>query len=255
VVKTSFKLTPIFAMAEMELRRLRHDPLEIVTRAIQPILWVAVFGTVMARVRAFPSVGDYVTFIAPGVVLQSSTFIALAYGIMLVFERESGILKKLLSTPIPRSYIVLGRSLAGAIRASTQYVIVLASAAAVGARITNNPINLVLGYLILTYSCMGFTSLSILIASALKTRERFMGIIGAITMPLFFASNALYPLEVMPPAIQALSLINPLTYTVSALRTLLVVNTFNILNDFLAITAFVVVSIAAAMKTLNRIIE
>ncbi|PUA33725.1 MAG: multidrug ABC transporter permease [Zestosphaera tikiterensis] len=242
-------------MAEMELRRLRHDPLEIVTRAIQPILWVAVFGTVMARVRAFPSVGDYVTFIAPGVVLQSSTFIALAYGIMLVFERESGILKKLLSTPIPRSYIVLGRSLAGAIRASTQYVIVLASAAAVGARITNNPINLVLGYLILTYSCMGFTSLSILIASALKTRERFMGIIGAITMPLFFASNALYPLEVMPPAIQALSLINPLTYTVSALRTLLVVNTFNILNDFLAITAFVVVSIAAAMKTLNRIIE
>lgn len=255
MVKTSFKLTPIFAMAEMELRRLRHDPLEIVTRAIQPILWVAVFGTVMARVRAFPSVGDYVTFIAPGVVLQSSTFIALAYGIMLVFERESGILKKLLSTPIPRSYIVLGRSLAGAIRASTQYVIVLASAAAVGARITNNPINLVLGYLILTYSCMGFTSLSILIASALKTRERFMGIIGAITMPLFFASNALYPLEVMPPAIQALSLINPLTYTVSALRTLLVVNTFNILNDFLAITAFVVVSIAAAMKTLNRIIE
>jgi len=255
VVKTSFKLTPIFAMAEMELRRLRHDPLEIVTRAIQPILWVAVFGTVMARVRAFPSVGDYVTFIAPGVVLQSSTFIALAYGIMLVFERESGILKKLLSTPIPRSYIVLGRSLAGAIRASTQYVIVLASAAAVGARITNNPVNLVLGYLILTYSCMGFTSLSILIASALKTRERFMGIIGAITMPLFFASNALYPLEVMPPAIQALSLINPLTYTVSALRTLLVVNTFNILNDFLAITAFVIVSIAAAMKTLNRIIE
>ncbi len=242
-------------MAEMELRRLRHDPIEIIARAIQPILWVAVFGTVMARVRAFPSVGDYVTFIAPGVILQSSTFISLAYGIMLVFERESGILKKLLSTPIPRSYIVLGRSLAGAIRASTQYVIVLASAAAVGAKITSNPVNLALGYMILTYSCVGFTSLSILIASALKTRERFMGIIGAITMPLFFASNALYPLEVMPPIIQALSLGNPLTYTVSALRTLLLMNSYDILKDFLAITAFVVASVTTAMKTLNRIIE
>lgn len=83
----SMRLEPLFSMAEMELRRLRHDPFEIITRAVQPILWVAVFGSVMARIRAFPSVGDYVTFITPGVILQSSTFISLAYGIALIFER------------------------------------------------------------------------------------------------------------------------------------------------------------------------
>jgi len=153
-------VTSILAMAEMELRRLRHDPLEIVTRAVQPILWIAVFGAVMARARAFSRVEDYVSFITPGVILQSSTFIALAYGISLVFERDLGVLKKLLASSIPRSSIVIGRAIAGGIRASTQYIIVLVSAVAVGARVTYNPLNLLLGYVLLVYGCIGFTALS-----------------------------------------------------------------------------------------------
>lgn len=249
------KITALLAMAEMELRRLRHDPFEIITRAIQPILWVSVFGAVMARVRAFPSVGDYVTFITPGVILQSSTFIALAYGIALVFERESGVLKKLLASPLPRSYVVVGRALAGGIRASTQYVIVLASAVLVGAKIVGNPLNLIAGYLILVLACMGFTGISILIASLLKTRERFMGIIGAITMPLFFASNALYPIEIMPDPIKYVSLVNPLTYTVSALRKLLVSNSYDLIQEFVVLAAFTTASLGLSIKYLRRIIE
>ncbi|MBE9391447.1 ABC transporter permease [Fervidicoccus fontis] len=248
-------LISIFAMAEMELRRIRHDPVEIFTRAIQPILWVAVFGSVMAKVRAFPSTGDYVTFISPGVILQSSTFISLSYGIMLVFERESGVLKRLLSSPMPRSYIVIGRSLAGALRSSTQYIIVLVAAALVGAKLTTDPLDLILGYFILTFASMGFTAISIVIASTLKTRERFMGIVGAITMPLFFASNALYPIQVMPRPIQVISFVNPLTYTVSALRTLLVQSSLYIGSDMLIITIFVLVSMFIAIKLLPRIIE
>jgi ABC-2 type transport system permease protein len=248
-------LISIFAMAEMELRRIRHDPVEIFTRAIQPILWVAVFGSVMAKVRAFPSTGDYVTFISPGVILQSSTFISLSYGIMLVFERESGVLKRLLSSPMPRSYIVIGRSLAGALRSSTQYIIVLVAAALVGAKLTTDLLDLILGYFILTFASMGFTAISIVIASTLKTRERFMGIVGAITMPLFFASNALYPIQVMPRPIQVISFVNPLTYTVSALRTLLVQSSLYIGSDMLIIIIFVLVSMFIAIKLLPRIIE
>ncbi len=98
------KLNSLAAMAEMELRRPKHDPSDIITRAVQPILWIVVFGFVMAKVKAFSSMGDYVTFITPGVILQSSTFIALAYGIALIFERESGIPKKLLASPLPKSH-------------------------------------------------------------------------------------------------------------------------------------------------------
>lgn len=254
-MSTPAKITALLAMAEMELRRLRHDPFEIITRAVQPVLWVSVFGAVMARVRAFPSVGDYVTFITPGVILQSSTFIALAYGIALVFERESGVLKKLLSSPLPRGYVVVGRALAGGIRASTQYVIVLACAVLVGAKVVGNPLNLIAGYLILVLACMGFTGISILIASLLKTRERFMGIIGAITMPLFFASNALYPIEIMPDPIKYMSLVNPLTYTVSALRKLLVSNSYDLMQELIVLTVFTAVSLSLSVKYLRRIIE
>ncbi len=245
----------ILAMIEMELRRLRHDPLEIIARAIQPILWITVFGVVMARVRVFLSIGDYITFITPGVILQSSTFIALAYGISLVFERDLGILKKLITSPIPRSSIVIGRILAGGIRASTQYIIVLISAIAVGAKIVSNPINLLLGYALLVYGCMGFTSLSMILAITMKTRERFMGIIGAITMPLFFASNALYPIDIMPGAIKYFAIVNPLTYIVDILRKLLIYNSCEVFNDIIVVTIFVACTTVVAIKILNKIVE
>ena len=244
----------ILAMVEMEIRRLMHDPSEIVARAVQPILWIVVFGVVMAR-RVLLGVEDYRSFIAPGVVFQSATFISLAYGIMMVFERESGILKRLLSTPIPRSSIVIGRALAGSIRASTQYVLVILSAFLVGAHFKTNAPLLMGGYLTVIYVCMGFTALSILIASLMKTRERFMGIIGAITMPLFFASNALYPISIMPTAIKIVALVNPLSYAVDMLRGMLLGLQANYMLDLISITAFNMLVIASSIKLLDRIIE
>jgi len=247
-------LTGVSALVEMELRRLKHDPIEIATRAVQPILWVTVFGVVMAhRIQIYA--GDYVSYISPGVVFQSATFMALAYGIMMVFERESGVLKRLLSAPISRVSIVVGRSLAGAVRASTQYVIVLVSAALVGARFTSNPLLLVLGYLIVVYASAGFTAISILAASLMKTRERFMGIVGAISMPLFFASNALYPIEIMPEAIKIFAEVNPLTYAVDAVRNLVLYSNLDISIDLLALTLFNILALLVAVVELNKIIE
>jgi len=250
-------ISQIFAMVELEFRRVIHDPSEMVTRAIQPILWLVVFGGVMARAGVFANVikSDYITYVTPGVILQSSTFIALAYGIMLVFERESGILKRLLASPIPRLNIILGRSLAGAIRGSIQYLIIIPLAFLIGANLVPSLINLTLGYIFITYGLIGFTSISIAIASLLKTRERFMGIIGAITMPLFFASNALYPLEVMPAWVKVIAEYNPLTYIISGLRNLLIYNSLNIIFDFFALTIFNLVAIFLALISIHRIIE
>jgi len=244
----------ILAMVEMELRRVWHDPVEIITRAVQPVLWVTVFSVVMAH-RVNLGVQDYTSFIAPGVVFQSATFIALAYGIMMVFERESGVLKRLLSSPIPRANIVIGRTLAGSVRASTQYIIVLASAALVSAKLTDNPLLLIAGYVIVVYASIGFTAISILLASVMKTRERFMGIMGAISMPLFFTSSALYPISIMPKLLQVVALFNPLTYAVNALRDLVLYDKLNILMDLLALTIFNVFFLAVAIKELNKIIE
>jgi ABC-2 type transport system permease protein len=247
----------IFAMVELEFRRVSHDPTEMVTRAIQPILWLVVFGGVMARAGVFWNIikSDYITYVTPGVILQSATFIALAYGIMLVFERESGLLKRLLASPISRLNIIVGRSLAGAIRGSIQYLIIIPLAFLIGAHLTPSLINLTLGYIFITYGLIGFTSISIAIASILKTRERFMGIIGAITMPLFFASNALYPIEVMPGWVKVIADYNPLTYIISGLRNLLVYDSLNIIFDFFALTIFNFIAVFLAAISLHRIIE
>jgi len=250
-------ISQIFAMVELEFRRVIHDPTEMITRAIQPILWLVVFGGVMARAGVFSNIikNDYITYVTPGVILQSATFIALAYGIMLVFERESGLLKRLLASPISRFNIIVGRSIAGAIRGSIQYLIIIPLAFLVGAHLVPSLINLTLGYIFITYGLIGFTSISIAIASLLKTRERFMGIIGAITMPLFFASNALYPLEVMPAWVRVIADYNPLTYIISGLRNLLVYDSLNVIFDFFALTIFNFLAIFLAAISLHWIIE
>ena len=113
------------ALAEMELRKLRHDPMELLTRAIQPALWLAVFGEVFTRFRAIPT-GDlrYLDFMAPGVLAQSVLFIAIFYGISAIWERDLGLVHKLLASPASRSALVLGKSLSAGVRGLSQAAIV-----------------------------------------------------------------------------------------------------------------------------------
>lgn len=250
-------LRALLTLAELEMRRLKHDPTEVFIRAVQPALWLGVFGTVMSKLRAFPiNSTDYLTFIAPGVVMQSVTFISLAYGMMLVWERESGILKKLLTAPIYRWTIVLGRSLAGAIRASTQLIIVLLIALLLGAKLVISVKSLIIAFGVLMLGSLGFSAISIFIASIFKTRERFMGIIGALTMPLFFASNAIYPIEVMPTPLRIVSSANPLTYIVSCLRDSLVYADYvGAMMEFIKVLVFAILAIIIASMNFKKIIE
>jgi len=246
----------IIVFAELELRRIKHDPWEVFTRAIQPILWLTVFASIMGSRIKLPVGVSYATYIAPGVLMQSAVFISLAYGIMLVWERDSGILKRLLTTPLRRIVIVSGRAFAGAVRASTQLIIILIIAYLMGAGLNYNPLNIALAFMALIIGCMGFTALSILVATLLKTRERFMGIINAITMPLFFTSNALYPIDIMPYPLQVIAIGNPLTYIVEVLRKILIYN--NLVDtglDIAIIVLFTILSITIASKWFKKIIE
>lgn len=111
-------LREMLAMMELELRRLRHDRTEIYTRAIQPILWLVVYGTIMSSIRAIPTGGiPYLDFITPGVLLQSTVFVSVFYGLTIVWERDTGILKKLLVAPVPRYATVIGKTIASGVRA------------------------------------------------------------------------------------------------------------------------------------------
>ena len=106
--------TSMLAITELELRKIRHDQSQIWMRLIQPILWLTVFGVTFSTIRVIPT-GDYtyLQFLTPGILAQSVIFVAIFYGINVVWERDLGLLNKLMSTPAPRSSIVLGKSLAG----------------------------------------------------------------------------------------------------------------------------------------------
>ena len=211
------------AVAETDIRKLIHDPVELFTRMIQPVLWLAVFGQVFTRTRAIPTGGlRYLDFMAPGVLAQSVLFGAIFYGISLIWERDLGIVNKFLVSPAPRTALVLGRAISSAIRGVCQALMVYVIALLLGVAVRLDPLAILGVILVVSLGAATFSTFSLIAACIVKSRERFMGIGQVLTMPLFFASNAIYPLSMMPAWLRTISLVNPLTYQVDALRYLMV---------------------------------
>lgn len=230
------RIEQILAIVETDVRKLRHDPFELLTRMIQPVIWLLIFGQAMAKTKAIPTgTLSYLDFIAPGILAQSILFIAIFYGIALIWERDMGILHKILVSPAPRSILVIGRAIAAGIRGLSQIVIIYFLSFLLGIHLRWDPFAFI--GVIATVMLAGaiFSTFSLIIASIVKKRERFMGIGQVLTMPLFFASNALYPIEMMPRWLQIVSTLNPLTYQVDALRSFMVTGeaaNFGLFVDF-----------------------
>jgi len=137
-----------------------------------------------------------------------------------------------------------------------QALIIFPVAILLGVKFIANPLYLLAAFLILFLVSGGFAAISIFVASIMKTRERFMGLGQALIMPLFFASNALYPIDMMPSALQYVAIFNPLTYAVDAVRGLMISGDVSRLTmDIAAIALFDVVVFAVASLSFRKIIE
>ena len=233
-----------WTVAQGELRKLAHDPTELLTRAVQPILWLIVFGQVLAQARAIPTGNlGYMDFLAPGVLAQSALFSAIFFGIAVIWERDLGVLHKYLVSPASRLALVSGKALAGGLRALVQAVVVYIVAALIGVHLQLGLVPIFGVAVVVVLGAAGFATFSLIIACLVRTRERFMGIGQVLTMPLFFASSAIYPIALMPSWLQVVAHVNPLTYQVDALRALMVEGgtaTFSIPLD-LGVLAFALV--------------
>jgi len=248
----------MLAVAEADIRKLMHDPVELFTRMIQPVLWLAVFGPVFSRTRAIPTGGlRYLDFLAPGILAQSVLFGAIFYGISLIWERDLGILQKFMVSPAPRSALVGGRALSSAIRSLFQTVLVYLISFLVGVNLRFEWWTIAAVLFAVMLGAAIFSTFSLIAACIVKSRERFMGIGQVLTMPLFFASNAIYPLAMMPPWLRALSRINPLSYQVDLLRALMVrggASVFGFGTDFAVQFLILAVLIAIASKLYPHIL-
>lgn len=249
--------TQAYAVADAEIRKLRHDPSELLTRAIQPAIWLILFGEVMAQVRGLASgEGRYLDFLAPGILAQSVLFAAIFYGIAAIWERDLGVLHRYMVSPAPRSALVIGKAVSSAVRGLSQAAMVYLLALLLGISVNLTPFHLTAAVGMIALGSGLFSTFSLIIACIVRTRERFMGIGQVLTMPIFFASNAIYPIDIMPTWLKTLSLANPLTYQVDALRALMLaggVSKYGLGVDFAVLAAITALLIAIAARMYPRL--
>ena len=245
----------IATLCWVELRKIRHDRTELYTRAIQPALWLLIYGEVFTKIHAIPTPGGipYLAYLAPGILAQSALFIAIFYGIQIIWERDAGVLTKLMVTPTPRAALITGKAFAAGVRSVVQATVVVILSAILGVALTDNPLKLIGAACVVALGSAFFSCLSMTIAGLALSRDRLMGIGQAITMPLFFSSSALYPEKIMPGWLQAISRCNPLSYQVDALRGLLIGTPAHLGLDLTVLIVATVAGVTASAALLPRL--
>lgn len=227
---------------------------------MQPALWLLLFGQVISRGNIVPTGGlAYLDFLVPGILAQSVLFVAIFNGISIIWERDLGIIHKFLASPTPRAAFVLGKAVGSGVRALAQALIVVALAVLLHVRVHWDPLALLGAVLLILLGAAVFSTFSLIIACLVKTRERFMGIGQVLTMPLFFASNAIYPTSMMPDWLRVVSHLNPLTYLVDGLRALLLADAgppgVGLGTDFAVLAAVLVVLVVISARLYPNIVR
>jgi ABC-2 type transport system permease protein len=247
------------AVAQVELLKLVRDPTELFSRAVQPVLWLVVFGQVLAHAHGlYTGEVGYLAFITPGILAQSVLFSAIFYGIAVIWERDLGVVHKLLVSPAMRTSLVFGKAVSAGFRGIVQTAVIYVLAIVMSISIRHEP-QAIVGVLASVLLGSGiFATFSLIIACIVKTRERFMGVGQLLTMPMFFASNAIYPLELMPPWLRVVAQLNPLTYLVDALRGLMIVGGESVHGyavDFAVLIAVFLVLLVIAVRLYPTLAE
>jgi ABC-2 type transport system permease protein len=246
----------IITFCLIELKKVHHDPWEMATRLVQPVLWLLLFGETFTRLPIFPTGNiPYLSYLAPGIIAQSALFVAIFYGIQLVWERDAGILTKIMTTPTPRVAIVSGKAFAAALRGLLQATVVFVLAIVLGVAFHWTFVAIIGSVLLVMLGAAFFACVSMVLAGIAQKRERLMGIGQAITFPLFFASNALYPTSLMPHWLQVVSEFNPLTYEVDGLRGLLLGTPSHLVLDFIVLLGCLLVGVVIAGRLLTRLVR
>ena len=230
----------IYILWLRQVKRYWRSKARLVGSLGQPLLFLVALGFGFGPIFEKAGGGDYIQFLTPGIIAMSILFSSMFNGIEVIWDRQFGFLKETLVAPIPRIEIMVGRTLGGATVSTVQGVIVFLLSLVIGFRPNwaYAPLALVFMFLI----AFLFTSLGTAIASRLQDMHAFQLIMNFLIMPTFFLSGALFPLEGLPKAINRITMFNPLTYGVNALRL-----AFNGISGIGLLLDFAVVGIAAVI--------
>jgi ABC-2 type transport system permease protein len=183
----------------------------------QPLLFLLALDFGFTPVFQKAGEGNYIQFLAPGIMVMGVIFMAVFSGIEIIWDREFGFMKETLVAPVPRYKIMLGKTFGGATVATFQGLIMLLLSFFVGFKLVN-VLALPLAFVCMFIIAFLFTALGILIASRMRDMHGFQLIVNFLIMPIFFLSGALFSLNGLPPAIQTIAALDPLSYGVDCLR-------------------------------------
>lgn len=204
-----------------EMKRYRKSRTGVLVRLIQPAIWIIVIGNTFAGtqplIQSVGFDGSYIEFMAPGVIILTAIFTSIFGGVNTLWDRRYGFMNKVLTAPISRSSIALGKMLAISLIAALQASIVLGIAIAIGVTFHNYLMIAPIMGIVILFS-LGFSGISVTVAATAKSQETFWGIINFLGMPLFMLSPALFPLELMPTWLATLASLNPATYAILMIR-------------------------------------
>ena len=234
------RLHGLWALTNRDLKKWYQNPIVFIIGIVQPILWLALLGKAMNISAIIPTgipgissaaimqktfgTADYFSFMAMGMVAFTTVFTTAFVGISVVFDRRLGFLNKVLSTPVSRSVIILSKVLSASIRSVFQAGIVTAIAFLLGLQLgVNFTIFSIFGVFAIVF-LIGFGLSSMFTAITLRTTrmETPQAIFNLVTLPLMFASSAYFPIENMPNWLQVIANANPISYTIDAIRRLMI---------------------------------
>jgi len=227
----------VYVMCIRQLKRYYRRRSRIIGSLGQPLLFLVALGFGFGPIYQKAGQGNYINFIAPGVISMSILFTSIFSGTEIIWDRQFGFLKETLVAPVSRFQIMFGRTLGGAIVATIQGLIVLTLTYIVGFRMQNIlllPVAIIIMFLI----AMLFTSFGTAIGSLLDDMQGFQLIMNFLVMPMFFLSGSLFPLNNLPVALKVITAIDPLTYGVDGIRSALVgISHFPLSLDLFILTA------------------
>ena len=233
----------IYIMWLRQLKRYWRSRGRMIGSLGQPILFLVALGFGLGAIYAKAGAGNFIQFLAPGVISMTILFSAMFSGIEVIWDRQFGFLKETLVAPVPRFHIMMGKTLGGATISIFQGLIVFIITLIAGFR--PNLSYLPLAFLFMFLIAVLFTSLGVAIASQLDDMQAFPIIMNFLIMPIFFLSGAIFPLEGIPKALESVIKFNPLTYGVDGIRGALTNSYyFSFFIDFIVITILALIMLA-----------
>jgi ABC-2 type transport system permease protein len=214
-------MNAIYILWLREVKKYGRSRVQIIASLGQPLLYLLVLGFGLGPVYQKAGGGSYLQFMAPGIVGMAVLFTSVFSGIALLWDRQFGFLKETLVAPVPRIYVMIGRTLGGATVAMLQGTLIVVVCLIAGFR----PVSLLgipLGFAFMALIAIVFAALGTSIGSSLQDMQGFQLIMNFLVLPIFFLSGALFPLNNLPKALSFVTKLDPLSYGVDGLRAALI---------------------------------